>query len=66
MAPQKTAEQLETDATRTGYRRVTSSVLGAHIDAMAWDAAMARLLGWARTRESRYVTICNVHVVGRM
>lgn len=24
---------------------------------------MARLLGWARARESRYVTICNVHVV---
>ena len=24
---------------------------------------MARLLGWAHARESRYVTICNVHVV---
>ncbi len=43
--------------------RTTGSVLGAQIDALSWDAAMARLLGWARARESRYVTICNVHVV---
>ena len=46
--------------------RRTGKVLGAEIDALSWDAAMARLLGWARMRESRYVTICNVHVVGRM
>jgi len=38
-------------------------VLGANIDALSWDAALDRLLGWARSRESRYVTICNVHVV---
>lgn len=43
--------------------RRTGNVLGARIDALSWDAAMARLLGWARARESRYVTICNVHVV---
>lgn len=43
--------------------RVTGLVLGAQIDALSWDAAMNRLLGWARARESRYVTICNVHVV---
>ncbi|WP_296750628.1 WecB/TagA/CpsF family glycosyltransferase [Thiobacillus sp.] len=43
--------------------RTTGSVLGAQIDALSWDAAMARLLGWAHARESRYVTICNVHVV---
>ena len=43
--------------------RDTGSVLGAQIDALSWDAALARLLGWARARESRYVTICNVHVV---
>ncbi|MDP2787712.1 MAG: WecB/TagA/CpsF family glycosyltransferase [Pseudomonadota bacterium] len=30
---------------------------------LSWDAAPIRLLGWARVRESRYVTICNVHVV---
>jgi len=38
-------------------------VLGAKIDALSWDVAMDRLLGWAHARESRYVTICNVHVV---
>ena len=43
--------------------RTTGSVLGAHIDALSWDAAIARLLGWAHGHESRYVTICNVHVV---
>lgn len=43
--------------------RTTGPVLGAQIDALPWDAAMARLLGWALARESRYVTICNVHVV---
>jgi N-acetylglucosaminyldiphosphoundecaprenol N-acetyl-beta-D-mannosaminyltransferase len=43
--------------------RTVGSVLGANIDAMPWDTAMARLLGWAHARETRYVTICNVHVV---
>lgn len=43
--------------------RRTGDVLGAHIDALSWNDAMARLLGWAHARESRYVTICNVHVV---
>ena len=43
--------------------RSTGTVLGAQIDAMSWDVAMDRLLGWAHARESRYVTICNVHVV---
>ena len=44
-------------------RRTTGSVLGAQIDALSWDATIARLLAWAHARESRYVTICNVHVV---
>ena len=43
--------------------RKTGQVLGTSIDALSWDAALARLLGWAHARESRYVTICNVHVV---
>lgn len=43
-------------------RRV-GTVLGAQIDALSWDDALERLLGWARGRESRCVTICNVHVV---
>jgi N-acetylglucosaminyldiphosphoundecaprenol N-acetyl-beta-D-mannosaminyltransferase len=43
--------------------RLTGLVLGAQIDALTWDTALARLLSWARVHESRYVTICNVHVV---
>lgn len=43
--------------------RSTGKVLGAQIDALSWDVALNRLLDWARARESRYVTICNVHVV---
>lgn len=43
--------------------RTTGSVLGSRIDALSWNAALDRLLGWARARDSRYVTICNVHVV---
>ena len=43
--------------------RTTGAVLGAHIDAISWEGALDRLLGWARGRESRTVTICNVHVV---
>lgn len=49
--------------TNFSIERRTGSVLGAQIDALSWDAALARLLGWAHARESRYVTICNVHVV---
>jgi N-acetylglucosaminyldiphosphoundecaprenol N-acetyl-beta-D-mannosaminyltransferase len=44
-------------------RRQTGQVLGALIDVISWVDALERLLEWARARESRYVTICNVHVV---
>ena len=43
--------------------RQVGVVLGARIDVASWDAALDRILGWARARESRYVTICNAHVV---
>lgn len=43
--------------------RTTASVLGVRIDAMAWHDAVERMLCWARTRESRTVSICNAHVV---
>ncbi len=45
------------------FGRTTASVLGAAIDAISWGAALDRLMIWARMRESRYVTVCNVHVV---
>lgn len=43
--------------------RSTGKVLDAQIDALSWDKAMPRLMSWARAGKSRYVTICNVHVV---
>jgi N-acetylglucosaminyldiphosphoundecaprenol N-acetyl-beta-D-mannosaminyltransferase len=43
--------------------RTCARVLGVQIDALGWDPALARLLAWARVRGSRYVCICNVHVV---
>ncbi len=43
--------------------RTTARVLGAQIDAMSWNQALIRLMHWAKRRESRYVTICNAHVV---
>lgn len=43
--------------------RKTGQVLGTRIDVITWVEALERLLEWALARESRYVTICNVHVV---
>lgn len=43
--------------------RTTGRILGAHIDAVSPEAAIERLLVWARAHESRYATICNCHVV---
>ena len=43
--------------------RITSSVLGASIDVVRWDTALARIGAWSANRESRYVCICNVHSV---
>lgn len=43
--------------------RATGKVLGVHIDALSWNTALDRLLGWGRAHESRYVSICNAHVV---
>ena len=43
--------------------RTTGKVLNAQIDALSWDTATDRIVHWAHARQSRYVTICNVHVV---
>jgi N-acetylglucosaminyldiphosphoundecaprenol N-acetyl-beta-D-mannosaminyltransferase len=43
--------------------RRTGSVLGVPIDALKNEEAIGRIMCWARDRESRYVTICNAHVV---
>jgi N-acetylglucosaminyldiphosphoundecaprenol N-acetyl-beta-D-mannosaminyltransferase len=45
-----------------GADRTTAPVLGVPIDSGLWDDVLGRVVAWARTRESRYVAICNVHV----
>jgi exopolysaccharide biosynthesis WecB/TagA/CpsF family protein len=37
------------------------SVIGVSVDLFGREAARGRLLRWARQRESRYVSFCNVH-----
>lgn len=42
---------------------VKAAVLEVKIDAVSWNAAVERVIGWARQRESRYVCACSVHSV---
>lgn len=51
------------EATGMGAERTTAKVIDARIDALSWDAALARIENWGKARESRYVCICNVHSV---
>jgi N-acetylglucosaminyldiphosphoundecaprenol N-acetyl-beta-D-mannosaminyltransferase len=55
--------QLQSKSTATVEGRRVGFVIGVPIDALGWDAARQRLMGWARQRSSRYVCICNVHSV---
>ena len=41
----------------------TTPVLGVPVDAISFEQAQSRVLGWGRARESRYVVLANVHVV---
>lgn len=43
--------------------RTTDCVLGVQVDAVDWETAVERLLSWGRVRQSRYVALCNVHVL---
>lgn len=58
------------DSSRSaGYTKIVHSarrgdlVLGAYIDALSWPETLDQLVTWGRAHESRYVAICNVHVV---
>jgi N-acetylglucosaminyldiphosphoundecaprenol N-acetyl-beta-D-mannosaminyltransferase len=44
-------------------QRVGASILDSFIDAVSWQEVLDILLLWAKERQSRYVSICNVHVV---
>ncbi len=48
---------------KTQGERRTAPVLGVPIDVIDWETALLRLMAWGGARESRYVTICNAHVV---
>lgn len=48
----------EDPAPRNGH-----AVLEAFIDAVTWDEAIRQITQWGAARESRYVSICNVHSV---
>ena len=41
--------------------REGSRVLGAHVDALAWEQCLAAIAVWAARGESRAVFQCNVH-----
>jgi len=45
------------------FMRKGAQVLDSHIDALSWEQAIARISGWAESRQSRFVTFCNVHSV---
>lgn len=45
------------------FMRQGAFVLDSHIDAVTWDECIARVASWAALRQSRYVTLCNVHSV---
>ena len=38
-------------------------IIGTRVDATSYADATARILQWARAGESRYVCVCNVHMV---
>lgn len=39
-----------------------TTILGTRIDALSWVQATERITSWANKRESRIVSLCNVHV----
>lgn len=44
-------------------KRDRRKVLEVRVDATSYAEAATRILGWARHGESRYVCVCNVHMV---
>jgi N-acetylglucosaminyldiphosphoundecaprenol N-acetyl-beta-D-mannosaminyltransferase len=45
------------------FMRRGAYVLDSHIDAVSWDDVISRIVAWSSQRQSRYVTLCNVHSV---
>ena len=63
-APSRASESpLNKTAPVHHFMRQGAFVLDSHIDAVTWDECIARVSSWAALRQSRYVTLCNVHSV---
>jgi N-acetylglucosaminyldiphosphoundecaprenol N-acetyl-beta-D-mannosaminyltransferase len=45
------------------FMRQGAYVLDSHIDAIGWGEVIPRIAAWAGERQSRFVTLCNVHSV---
>jgi N-acetylglucosaminyldiphosphoundecaprenol N-acetyl-beta-D-mannosaminyltransferase len=45
------------------FMRQGAYVLDTHIDAISWEEVISRIVSWGAQRQSRYVTLCNVHSV---
>lgn len=45
------------------FMRRGAHVLDTQIDAITWEDVLARIVSWGAQRQSRYVTLCNVHSV---
>jgi N-acetylglucosaminyldiphosphoundecaprenol N-acetyl-beta-D-mannosaminyltransferase len=43
------------------FLRRGAYVLDSHIDAISWEDVLSRIVSWGSQRQSRYVTLCNVH-----
>lgn len=66
MRPMGRLDGSSNDAAVTMYKngqRIGAPILNSFIDAILWREAIDTLLRWAKERQSRYVCICNVHVV---
>lgn len=51
------------DALAKSSQRPGALIVKSFIDAMSWQATIDIVMHWAAARQSRYVCICNVHVV---
>lgn len=45
------------------HERQREKIISTHIDRVDWTLATNRIMRWARGRERRFVTVCNVHSV---
>jgi N-acetylglucosaminyldiphosphoundecaprenol N-acetyl-beta-D-mannosaminyltransferase len=62
LEPEQVLARLQQKSKASSVRTGTY-VLDTFIDAVTWDGAINRIADWGAERQSRYVTLCNVHSV---